>query len=120
MRQVLSNLISNALDALSERAVPRRIWLNTQVQDGWVILVLRDNGPGFSAEALPQACEPFYTTKTSARGLGLGLAICATLMKALQGRLLLANHPDGGAQVTLYLREIPSSVNLRSNEDRFE
>src|SRR5690554_5611453 len=120
LRQVLSNLISNALDALSERATPRRIWLNTQVQDGWVVLVLHDNGPGFSAEALPQACEPFYTTKTSARGLGLGLAICATLMKALQGRLLLANHPDGGAQVTLYLREIPSSVNLRSNEDRFE
>lgn len=120
LRQVLSNLISNALDALSERSTPRRIWLNTQVQDGWVVLILRDNGPGFSAEALPQACEPFYTTKTSARGLGLGLAICETLIKALKGRLLLANHPDGGAEVTLYLREIPSSVNLCSNEDRFE
>lgn len=120
LRQVLSNLISNALDALSDRAIPRRIWLNTQVQDGWVVLVLRDNGPGFSEDALQQAFEPFYTTKTSARGLGLGLAICATLMQALQGRLLLANHPDGGAEVTLYLREIPSSLNLRSNEDRFE
>src|SRR5690554_1857761 len=120
LRQVLSNLISNALDALSDRAMPRRIWLNTQVQDGWVVLVLRDNGPGFSEDALQQAFEPFYTTKTSARGLGLGLAICATLMQALQGRLLLANHPDGGAEVTLYLREIPSSLNLRSNEDRFE
>lgn len=120
LRQVLSNLLSNALDALSEKATPRRIWLNTQVQDGWVVLVLRDNGPGFSEEALQQAFEPFYTTKTSARGLGLGLAICATLMKALHGRLLLANHPSGGAEVTLYLREIPSSMNLRSNEDRFE
>ncbi len=120
LRQVLSNLISNALDALSDRAMPRRIWLNTQVQEGWVVLVLRDNGPGFSEEALQQAFEPFYTTKTSARGLGLGLAICATLMQALQGRLHVANHPDGGAEVTLYLREIPSSMNLRSNEDRFE
>ncbi|HHX35979.1 MAG TPA: sensor histidine kinase [Gammaproteobacteria bacterium] len=120
LRQVLSNLISNALDALSEKNTPRRIWLETQVQDGWVVLVLRDNGPGFSDEALQQACEPFYTTKTSARGLGLGLAICATLTKALKGRLLLANHPEGGAEVTLYLREIQSSVNLRSNEDRFE
>lgn len=120
LRQVLSNLISNALDALSEKGMPRRIWLNTQVQDGWVVLVLRDNGPGFSEEALQQAFEPFYTTKTSARGLGLGLAICATLMKALKGRLLLANHSEGGAEVTLYLREIPSTMNLRSNEDRFE
>ena len=120
LRQVLSNLISNALDALSEKGLPRRIWLNTRVEDGWVVLILRDNGSGFSSEALQQACEPFYTTKTSARGLGLGLAICATLIKALKGRLLFANHPEGGAQVTLYLREIPSSMNLRSSEDRFE
>lgn len=120
LRQVLSNLISNALDALSEKGLPRRIWLNTRVEEGWVVLILRDNGPGFTEQALEQACEPFYTTKTSARGLGLGLAICATLIKALQGRLLFANYPEGGAQVTLYLREIPSAVNLRSSEDRFE
>lgn len=119
LRQVLSNLISNALDALSEKGLPRRMWLNTRVEEGWVVLILRDNGPGFSDEALQQASEPFYTTKTSARGLGLGLAICETLIKALKGRLLFANHPDGGAEVTLYLREIPSLVNLRSSEDRF-
>lgn len=120
LRQVLSNLISNALDALSEKGLPRRIWLNTRVEEDWVVLILRDNGPGFSAEALQQACEPFYTTKTSARGLGLGLAICETLIKALKGRLLFANHSEGGAEVTLYLRRISSSVNLRASEDRFE
>lgn len=119
LRQVLNNLINNALDALSERDAPRRLWLTTQVEKGWVVLILRDNGPGFSSEALAQACEPFYTTKTSARGLGLGLAICAALIKALKGRLLFANHPEGGAQVTLSLREIPSVVNLSASEDRF-
>ena len=118
LRQVLSNLFSNALDALSETARPRRIWLKTQVQEGWVVLVLRDSGPGFSEEALLRACEPFYTTKTSAKGLGLGLAISAALIKALKGRLIFANHPDGGAQVR-YLREIPTTVNLDSSEDRF-
>ena len=120
LRQVLSNLISNALDALSEQGLPRRIWLNTRVEGDWVVLILRDNGPGFSAEALQQACEPFYTTKTSARGLGLGLAICEALIKALKGRLLFANHCDGGAEVTLCLRRISSSMNLRASEDRFE
>lgn len=120
LRQVLSNLISNALDALSEQGLPRRIWFNTRVEGDWVVLILRDNGPGFSAEALQQACEPFYTTKTSARGLGLGLAICETLIKALKGRLLFANHSEGGAEVTLCLRRISSSMNLRASEDRFE
>ena len=69
-----------------------------------MLLTLRDNGPGFSAEALRRAREPFFTTKTSAQGLGLGLAICDTLVRALGGELSLANHPDGGAQLGLFLR----------------
>ncbi|SDI37295.1 sensor histidine kinase [Pseudomonas panipatensis] len=103
LRQILANLLSNALDALSEKAPPRRIWLTaSQTPDG-VTLSLRDNGPGFSEEALAHAREPFFTTKTSAKGLGLGLAICDTLLRALGGRLELGNHPDGGALVQLHL-----------------
>ncbi len=104
LRQVLGNLLANALDALSERAQPRRIWISAEPTAAGVDLHLRDNGPGFSSEALQRAREPFFTTKTSAQGLGLGLAICDTLMRALGGELLFANHPDGGAQLTLRLR----------------
>ncbi|QLF93505.1 sensor histidine kinase [Pseudomonas sp. ABC1] len=104
LRQILSNLLANALDALGERPLPRRIWLSAgQVDDG-VRLVLRDNGPGFSSEAIARAREPFFTTKTSAQGLGLGLAICDTLVRALDGELEFSNHPEGGAQLTLRLR----------------
>jgi two-component system C4-dicarboxylate transport sensor histidine kinase DctB len=104
LRQVLGNLLANALDALAECPQPRRLWLSTEQNAEGVELQLRDNGPGFSVEALQRAREPFFTTKTSAQGLGLGLAICDTLMRALGGELLLANHPDGGALLTLRLR----------------
>lgn len=118
LRQVLSNLLANALDALSEQGLPRYLWLQTASDTGWLRLTIRDNGPGFTAEALQQAREPFYTTKTSAKGLGLGLAICDAIVKALGGRLEFSNCEEGGACVHLYLKEIPSALNLGTHEDR--
>ncbi|MCY1446891.1 Sensor protein FixL [compost metagenome] len=103
LRQILTNLLSNALDALSETAPPRRIWLTASQSPEYITLSLRDNGSGFSDEALAHAHEPFFTTKTSAKGLGLGLAICDTLLRALGGHLELGNHPEGGALVQLHL-----------------
>ncbi|MCG4452424.1 ATP-binding protein [Pseudomonas sp. MMS21-TM103] len=117
LRQVLGNLLANALDALAEKAPPRRIWLSAERSTEGVDLHLRDNGPGFTAEALQRAREPFFTTKTSAQGLGLGLAICDTLIRALGGELLLANHPDGGALLTLRLRAAEHGVKNQSPED---
>ena len=117
LRQVLGNLLANALDALGEKAPPRRIWLSAERSAEGVELQLRDNGPGFTAEALQRAREPFFTTKTSAQGLGLGLAICDSLMRALGGELLLANHPAGGALLTLRLRAAEHGVNIQPPED---
>lgn len=119
LRQVLGNLLANALDALSEKAPPRRIWISASQDEEGVRLTLRDNGPGFSAEALVHAREPFFTTKTSTQGLGLGLAICDTLMRALGGELLLDNHPEGGALLTLRLRNAEPGAALPSPEDTF-
>ncbi|MGE8497205.1 MAG: sensor histidine kinase [Pseudomonas sp.] len=117
LRQVLGNLLANALDALGEKPHPRRIWLSAERTADGVQLHLRDNGPGFSAEALQRAREPFFTTKTSAQGLGLGLAICDTLMRALDGELLFANHPAGGALLTLRLHAAEHGLKPQSPED---
>ena len=117
LRQVLGNLLANALDALAEKAPPRRIWLSVEQNADGIALQLRDNGPGFSTEALQRAREPFFTTKTSAQGLGLGLAICDTLMRALGGELLFANHPKGGAHLILRLRTAENGVNIQPPED---
>jgi len=116
LRQILSNLLANALDALKERPPERRIWLRAERNEDGVLLTLRDNGPGFSTEALQRAREPFFTTKTSTQGLGLGLAICDTLARALDGELTLANHPEGGAQLCLYLRSADLGVTFPSED----
>ena len=103
LRQIINNLLTNALDALIEKGPPRRLWLIANQDEKGVTLVIRDNGPGFSAEALARAHEPFFTTKATTQGLGLGLAICDTLLRALGGRLHLSNHMEGGAEVRLFL-----------------
>lgn len=117
LRQVLGNLLANALDALGEKAQPRRLWLSAERTADGIELTLRDNGPGFGPEALARAREPFFTTKTSAQGLGLGLAICDSLMRALGGELVLANHPQGGALITLRMRAAIPGVTPQSPED---
>lgn len=67
LRQILGNLLTNALDALAEKAPPRRLWVIASQDQHGVILTLRDNGPGFSEDALAHAHEPFFTTKTTAK-----------------------------------------------------
>jgi two-component system C4-dicarboxylate transport sensor histidine kinase DctB len=117
LRQVLGILLANALDALNGSAPPRRIWLTSESSHDGVRLFIRDNGPGFSSEALKRGREPFFTTKTNAQGLGLGLAICDNLVSALGGTLILANHPAGGALLTLYLQHAASGSSGHTTED---
>jgi len=117
LRQVLGNVLANALDALTEKGPPRKLWLSAEQTAEGVNLCIRDNGPGFSSEALAHAREPFFTTKTRTQGLGLGLAICDTLMRALGGELLFDNHPTGGAVLTLRLRAGASGISLQPPED---
>ena len=117
LRQVLGNLLANALDALTEKANPRKLWLSAERRDDVVYLYIRDNGPGFTRQAMERAKEPFFTTKTRTQGLGLGLTICESLMRTLGGELLLGNHPEGGALLTLQLRVAKPGANLQFSED---
>ena len=117
LRQVLGNLLGNALDALSGVAPPRRLWLTVEQRSDSITLLIRDNGPGFSPEAMQRAREPFFTTKTNAQGLGLGLAICDNLISALGGELALANHPQGGALLSLNLQRAAGGTSAQSAED---
>ncbi len=119
LRQILGNLLTNALDALAEKAPPRRLWVIASQDQHGATLTLRDNGPGFSEDALAHAHEPFFTTKTTAKGLGLGLAICDNLLRALGGRLEMGNHLEGGAVVRLHLLPgVPGVAAMPQEETR--
>ncbi|MEY3002887.1 MAG: hypothetical protein RLZZ491_63 [Pseudomonadota bacterium] len=102
LQQVIVNLIGNALDAMEGQ--PRRdITLSLTQAEGRCRLDVRDTGPGLSEAALGQAFDPFFTTKAPGKGLGLGLSISYNIVRDFNGRLLAANHPDGGAIFTVEL-----------------
>jgi len=102
LEQVLVNLLANALQAM-EQSADKRIEVSLEQRGDRVRLSLRDTGPGIKADNPQQVFEPFYTTKQSGQGLGLGLSISHRIIENLGGRLSAANHPEGGAVFTLEL-----------------
>ena len=103
MQQVLLNLILNACEAMSAtRRDNRRLTIFTTASELGVKLSLADQGPGIPPDKLDRVFEPFLTTKE--HGLGLGLAICRSIVTAHGGRLWADNNEMGGATFHLQLR----------------
>lgn len=109
LRQLLHNLLKNALEA-QESADRARVDLDVRALErrgaGWVVLAVRDHGPGFPAETLDRVFEPYVTTKS--KGTGLGLAIVRQIVEEHEAEIELSNAPDGGACVTVYLPQMAS------------
>ncbi len=100
LRQVLINLVSNALQAM--RAVdPPRLSLTLRTEPGFAAVEVRDAGPGIAPENLPRLFEPLWSTR--AEGVGMGLALSREIAEAHGGTLWAANAPGGGAVFTLRL-----------------
>lgn len=98
LQQVVLNLILNSVDAIKSAApvIPRLSLRVSQVEiSGCIQLEVEDNGCGVTAAQAERIFEPFYTTKT--QGMGMGLAICRTILEAHNGQLNLLNPSDGKA-----------------------
>jgi len=104
--QVLMNLMQNAYDAAqaANQALPT-VWIEVTQEPGWVTLRLRDNGAGIAEKHLSQVFDPFFSTKSVGKGTGLGLSISYGIIERCGGRMVAANHPEGGAQFTVTLPE---------------
>ncbi|XXF75216.1 HAMP domain-containing sensor histidine kinase [Myxococcaceae bacterium GXIMD 01537] len=98
LRQVILNLVRNAVEACGERGRVRV--LLAQLEEG-ATLHVEDTGPGLSAMARERLFEPFFTTKPF--GTGLGLAISQSIVHAHGGNLEIADGPGPGAQVSVWL-----------------
>ncbi|MGH8161228.1 MAG: ATP-binding protein [Gammaproteobacteria bacterium] len=115
LRQILHNLIKNAIEAQEDAEGPIRVRLGVEPAHDdpqTVVIRVRDAGPGFPPAMLANAFEPYVSSK--ARGTGLGLALVKKLAEEHGGGVTLANLPAGGAEVRVTLpRRRPSLKLLR-------
>jgi two-component system, LuxR family, sensor kinase FixL len=93
VRQVLLNLIRNAIDAM-EKESTRELDLSAAPNGDMLRIDVADSGGGVPAEIAPQLFQPFVTTKPE--GLGIGLAVCRGIVEAHGGRLWATGRPQGG------------------------
>jgi two-component system sensor histidine kinase HydH len=98
MRQVVLNLLDNAMEVSPEGAP---IDMTASVEDLSLVITIRDRGEGVAEENLDRIFEPFFTTRT--RGTGLGLAVARRIVELHGGTLTASSVPDGGAEFRIAL-----------------
>ncbi|MFW6162712.1 MAG: ATP-binding protein, partial [Planctomycetota bacterium] len=98
IRQVLINLIQNALDAMPEGG---ELTVMTRLQDRFVEVVVADTGVGMTEEVVEALFEPFFTTKVG--GTGLGLSVSQKIAHSHGGDILVQSKPGAGSSFTLRL-----------------
>lgn len=100
MVQVFLNLILNALDATREGGT---VEISTKREDGWIEVVIQDDGHGIPTQDRDAIFEPYYTTKDS--GTGLGLFVCRHLVEELgDGRIDLTDSDPNGTTFTVSIQ----------------
>ncbi|EKD33829.1 MAG: histidine kinase [uncultured bacterium] len=108
LRQVLINVLFNAVDATAERGDGREIGIATFNEEsselGAVLVIsIKDNGIGIAGENLKYIFDPFFTTKEVGRGTGLGLFVCHTIMERMGGSISVYNRDPQGIEVRIEL-----------------
>lgn len=107
LQQVVVNLLVNSVQAIVQgggqgSVSGRRIELRTNADgDRAVTFTIRDTGPGIAEDDLERIFESFFTTKDT--GMGMGLAICQSIIVSHGGGITASNHPDGGARFQVSL-----------------
>ncbi|HEY2755558.1 MAG TPA: MASE4 domain-containing protein [Pseudolabrys sp.] len=106
LRQVLLNLITNAIDSMADKDEPRTLCVKSNVYDGGGVLVsVADTGAGIGAQDVDQIFNPLFTTKPD--GMGMGLSICRSIIEAHDGRLWVAPNTPRGTVFQFVLRTDP-------------
>ena len=123
IEQVLINLLTNACDAMPEHGtlkvtsalrtlsagevayeVGDRAGVRFRAGERVVAIEVRDSGTGIPPDKLGKIFDPFYTTKPTGQGTGLGLAVARQIVELHKGRIGIANAPGGGAVATILLK----------------
>jgi len=113
MGRVLLNIYNNAFYAAplppkggfrepDGKHIPT-VWVSTKKESGKVLIAVKDNGPGIPNEIIDKIFQPFFTTKPTGLGTGLGLSLSYDIIKAHSGDIKAGNAEDGGAVFTIHL-----------------
>lgn len=107
LRQVFVNLIINAADSIHEAGLPEggEIHLETSAStDGrWIRIAVSDNGCGISDEDAKTVFDPFYTTKETGKGTGLGLYVSYMIIEGAGGGICARQNQHAGARIVIHL-----------------
>jgi two-component system, NtrC family, sensor kinase len=107
--RVLLNLYNNAFYAVNEKqkgpppGYEPSVWLQTKKVGEIMEITVRDNGNGIPAKVLDKVFQPFFTTKPTGQGTGLGLSLSYDIIKAHQGNINIRNTPGEGAEFIITL-----------------
>lgn len=119
------NILFNARDAIETTSGSGTITLGAGMENcesgkKKVRIVVSDDGPGFSPEALKQANQPFFTTKPQGKGSGLGLSMVQNFIDRSHGKMIISNKHGTGAEITILLpqKAPPQSAKTEENTDR--
>ena len=97
LREVLMNLVLNALDAMPDGGC---LAIRTWTEEGWVYCTVGDRGVGMTADTRQRALEPFFTTK-GPKGVGLGLSVSLGVLQRHRGEMDIQSREGAGTTVTL-------------------
>jgi signal transduction histidine kinase/CheY-like chemotaxis protein len=104
--QALINLLVNAAEAMDPRRAPaNEIRCTTRHENGRVLLTIADNGCGMPDDVRARIFEPFFTTKSRELGTGLGLALCADVVRRHRGEMRVQSTPGRGSVFEIELPE---------------
>ncbi len=112
--RVLLNLYNNAFYAVAppppkggiEKNMPNNnptVWVSTKKEDDKVVIRVRDNGPGIPQKVLDKIFQPFFTTKPTGQGTGLGLSLSYDIVKAHDGELKVETKEGEGSTFIIQL-----------------
>lgn len=104
LQQVIVNLAVNAVQAMAQKDMTRRLTLRTVLDDAAIRVSVEDNGPGVDAAHHPRIFDSFFTTKSN--GMGMGLPICRSIIETSGGAISVRNLESGGAAFSFTLPTI--------------
>lgn len=101
LKQVITNILTNAFQALEEVRHPRKLEIIARSEDKKIQIYFKDNGPGINGKDIHKIFDPFFSTKGVGKGTGLGLSLCYGIMKEHGGNIFVKSERGNGTTFIL-------------------